>query len=51
MTKELPVERLYREGKFFEVTQGSLELQRVVVARDLLRSFNPDAHARWKPGQ
>jgi alkylation response protein AidB-like acyl-CoA dehydrogenase len=51
MTRELPVERLYREAKFFEVTQGSLELQRVVVARDLLRSFTPDTHARWKPGQ
>jgi alkylation response protein AidB-like acyl-CoA dehydrogenase len=35
-TKELPVERLYREAKFFQVTQGVAEIQRVIVARQLL---------------
>jgi alkylation response protein AidB-like acyl-CoA dehydrogenase len=36
LTRELPVERLYREGKFFEVAQGVSEIQRVVVARHVL---------------
>ena len=30
------IERLYREGKFFEVGQGVVELQRLIVARSLL---------------
>jgi alkylation response protein AidB-like acyl-CoA dehydrogenase len=36
LTRELPVERLYREGKFFEVAQGVAEIQRVVVARHVM---------------
>lgn len=36
LTRELPLERLYREGKFFEVAQGVAEIQRVVVARHVL---------------
>lgn len=30
------IERLYREGKFFEIGQGVIELQRLIVARNLL---------------
>jgi alkylation response protein AidB-like acyl-CoA dehydrogenase len=36
LTQDLPVERLYREAKFFEVAQGVAELQKVLVARELL---------------
>jgi alkylation response protein AidB-like acyl-CoA dehydrogenase len=50
MTRDLPVERLYREAKFYEVAQGSLELQRVIVAKDVLRSYLPDTHSRWRFG-
>lgn len=35
-TKDLPVERLYREAKFFEVTQGVIDIQRAIVARHVL---------------
>jgi alkylation response protein AidB-like acyl-CoA dehydrogenase len=42
LTRDLPVERLYREGKFFEVAQGVAELQRVIVARHLLARYD-----RW----
>lgn len=35
-TKELIVERLFRESKFFEVTQGSAEIQQAIVAREVL---------------
>jgi alkylation response protein AidB-like acyl-CoA dehydrogenase len=38
-TKELQVERLYREAKFFEVTQGVAELQKLIVGRGLLGRF------------
>ncbi|MFV2177723.1 acyl-CoA dehydrogenase family protein [Actinomadura sp. LOL_016] len=37
-TREMEVERLFRESKFFEVTQGSAEIQRAIVARELLRA-------------
>ena len=36
LTHELPVERLYREAKFFEVAQGVVEIQKVIVARHVL---------------
>jgi alkylation response protein AidB-like acyl-CoA dehydrogenase len=36
LTRELPLERLYREGKFYEVAQGVAEIQRAVVARRVL---------------
>jgi alkylation response protein AidB-like acyl-CoA dehydrogenase len=36
LTRELPLERLYREGKFFEVAQGVAEIQRTIVARHVL---------------
>jgi alkylation response protein AidB-like acyl-CoA dehydrogenase len=51
MTRDLPVERLYREAKFYEVAQGSLELQLVIVAKDVLRSYLPDTHSRWRLGE
>jgi alkylation response protein AidB-like acyl-CoA dehydrogenase len=51
MTREMPLERLYREAKFYEVAQGSLELQRVIVGKDVLRSFSSDVHERWRYGR
>jgi alkylation response protein AidB-like acyl-CoA dehydrogenase len=36
LTQDLPLERLYREAKFFEVAQGTAELQKIIVARELL---------------
>jgi alkylation response protein AidB-like acyl-CoA dehydrogenase len=36
-TREMVVERLFRESKFFEVTQGSAEVQRAIVAREVLK--------------
>ncbi|MBW8764566.1 MAG: acyl-CoA dehydrogenase, partial [Microbacterium sp.] len=48
LTRELPVERLYRQAKFYEVAQGSLELQRVIAGRAVLAGFTPDRFERWK---
>jgi alkylation response protein AidB-like acyl-CoA dehydrogenase len=36
LTRELPLERLYREGKFFEVAQGVVEIQKDIVAKNVL---------------
>lgn len=38
LTRELVVERLYREGKFFEVGQGVAEIQRIIVGKRVLAS-------------
>lgn len=36
-THEMVLERLYREGKFYEVGQGVLDLQKLIVGKHLLR--------------
>lgn len=36
-TQEMVVERLYREAKFYEVAQGVVELQKIIVARTTLK--------------
>jgi butyryl-CoA dehydrogenase len=36
-TKEFPVERYYRDAKITEIYEGTSEIQRLVIARDLLR--------------
>lgn len=38
LSRELAVERLYREGKMFDVIQGAAEIQRVIVARELMNA-------------
>ena len=48
LTRELPLERLYREAKFYEVAQGSLELQRVIAGKATLESFADDCFEHWR---
>lgn len=38
-TREMVLERLYREGKFYEVGQGAIELQRIIVGKARLKEF------------
>jgi alkylation response protein AidB-like acyl-CoA dehydrogenase len=38
LSRELVVERLYREGKMFDVIQGAAEIQRIIVARELMNA-------------
>ena len=35
--RELPAERYYRDAKITEIYEGTSEIQRIVIARDLLR--------------
>ena len=36
-TKEFPVERFYRDAKVTEIYEGTSEVQRIVIARELLK--------------
>jgi alkylation response protein AidB-like acyl-CoA dehydrogenase len=36
-TREFPAERFYRDAKITEIYEGTSEIQRIVIARDLLR--------------
>ena len=39
-TAEYPVERMMRDAKVCEIGEGTSEIQRVVIARHLLKSLN-----------
>jgi alkylation response protein AidB-like acyl-CoA dehydrogenase len=48
LSRDLPLERLYREAKFYEVAQGSLELQRVIAGKAVLAGFSEKRFENWK---
>ncbi len=50
LTRELPLERLYREAKFYEVAQGSLELQRVIAGKAVLAGVADHRFEQWRDG-
>ncbi|MGQ9842336.1 MAG: acyl-CoA dehydrogenase family protein [Spirochaetota bacterium] len=37
--KEFPIERLYRDAKLGEIGEGTSEIQRILIARDLLQKY------------
>jgi len=37
--KEFPVERLYRDAKLGEIGEGTSEIQRLLIAKDLIRKY------------
>ena len=44
-TKEFPVERYYRDTKITEIYEGTSEIQRLVIARQILGRLEPTAAA------
>ena len=43
-TKEFPVERYYRDAKVTEIYEGTSEIQRLVIARSILRDVSGVRH-------
>jgi len=43
-TKEFPVERYYRDAKVTEIYEGTSEIQRLVIARSLLKDVSGGSH-------
>ena len=37
--RDVPVERLHRDAKLMEIGEGTSEIQKLVIARDLLKHF------------
>ena len=49
-TREFPAERYYRDAKITEIYEGTSEIQRIVIARDLLRTrHRPGLPRRVRP--
>jgi len=40
-TKEYPVERMMRDAKATQIYEGTNQVQRVVIARDIFRRYLP----------
>ena len=38
-TRELPIERWYRETRLWRIFEGTDEMQRLIISRDLLRGY------------
>jgi len=38
-TKEYPVERMMRDAKATQIYEGTNQVQRIVIARDIFRNF------------
>ncbi|WP_203802968.1 acyl-CoA dehydrogenase family protein [Mycobacterium heckeshornense] len=44
LTRDMVVERLYREAVFFDVAQGVTEIQQIIVGRELISAAKTAAH-------
>jgi len=42
-TREFPAERYYRDAKITEIYEGTSEIQRIVISRELLRAADERA--------
>jgi alkylation response protein AidB-like acyl-CoA dehydrogenase len=39
---EFPIERLYREAPIYVLTEGSNEIQRIIIAREMIKADGPE---------
>lgn len=39
---EFPIERLYREAPIYVLTEGSNEIQRIIIAREMIKPDGPE---------
>ena len=49
-TKDFPVERFMRDAKVTQIYEGTNQIQRVVIARQLLKHSNSPAAPALAPG-
>ena len=49
-TRELPIERWYRQVRLMRIFEGTDEMQRLIIARDLLRGYTTDRRAPGMTG-
>ena len=42
-SREYPVERMYRDAKLCTIGEGTSEVQKIIIARDLLEEFSGKA--------
>jgi acyl-CoA dehydrogenase len=40
LTKELPIEKMWRDSRSFMITEGPVEVMRMVLAREVLRQYS-----------
>ena len=45
--KDYPVERLFRDAKITEIYEGTSEIQRIVIARELFDEMRGRARESW----
>jgi alkylation response protein AidB-like acyl-CoA dehydrogenase len=38
--RDIPVERMHRDAKLMEIGEGTSEIQKLVIAREILKSFD-----------
>ena len=49
-TREFPVERYLRDAKLAEIGEGTNEVQKMVIARELLKDARPKCRAASRGG-
>lgn len=37
--RELPIERMYREARFYRIVEGTSEIQRMIIGKDLMQEL------------
>ena len=49
--KEYPVEKLMRDAKLFQIYEGTSQIQRLVIAKEIFPRGGARRRARWAAGR